>query len=120
MFFRRSVLVLIFLFILKSSFADRLEKGFERLRVYDYFAAKEYFEKTLEGDPAAAAFGLSAIYSTEKNPFYNTDSARKYILISDSSYGTLKDREKKEYAEYGVTPFSIDSLSQVICLDAFN
>ena len=41
----------VFLFIVllaKSSYADKLESGFERLKVYDYFSAKEYFETSLE------------------------------------------------------------------------
>ncbi|MBK6400083.1 MAG: hypothetical protein IPF75_17990 [Bacteroidetes bacterium] len=41
------ILLMVTIFISKVS-ADKLEDGFERLKVHDYFKAKEYFEKTLE------------------------------------------------------------------------
>ena len=91
----KRILLFILLLICFKSHADKLEKGFEKLKVFDYFAAKEYFEKTLEDEPAAAAYGLSKIYSIEKNPFYNTDLARKYILFSDSVFKKLKKKTKK-------------------------
>ena len=103
-----------------KSYADKLEKGFEKLNAYDYFAAKLYFEKSLEDDMPAAAYGLSAIYSFDKNPFYNPDSARKFILIADSTYKLLKDKTKKKYEILGVTDSTIISLSEFICMDAFN
>ena len=111
-------LFILFILCLKT-YADKLEKGFEKLKVFDYFAAKEYFEKTLEDETAAAAYGLSAIYSSDKNPFYNPDSARKFILISDSAYKTLKEKIKKNYLQYGITDSSIRVLSEFICDDAF-
>ena len=77
---------LFILFALNSK-GDKLENGFERLKKYDYFQAKEYFEKSLESKQPGAAYGLSVIFSEDKNPFYNLDSARKYILISDSTFG---------------------------------
>ena len=107
-----------FLFIVllaKSANADKLESGFERLKVYDYFSAKEYFETSLEKKPAGAAFGLSKIFSVEKNPFFNLDLARKYILVSDSSFRLLSPKEKKYFGELGVTEISINNLSDEIC-----
>jgi hypothetical protein len=111
----------LFLFVLlfKNVNADKIEKGFERLKAFDYFNAKEYFEKTLEDEPAAAAYGLSSIFSFEKNPFYNVDSARKYILICDSAYKLVKEKTKKKYNELGVNDSSIIKLSEFICIDAF-
>lgn len=113
--------ILFICLILSNQFAiaGKLEKGFERLAMYDYFGAKEYFEKTLDDETPAAAFGLSKIYSTEKNPFYSPDSARRYILIADSTFKTLKDRKKRYYAEFGVTDSSISNLSEFICDDAY-
>ena len=112
-------LLFILLFICFKSHADKLEKGFEKLKTFDYFAAKEYFEKTLEDEPAAAAYGLSIIYSIEKNPFYNPDSARKYILFSDSVFKKLKEKTKNNYKQFDVTDRSIHILSDYICNDAF-
>ncbi len=103
-----------------NTYADKLEKGFARLKVFDYFSAKEYFEKTFEAETAAAAYGLSIIYSSDKNPFYNPDSARKYILISDSVFKTLKDKTKKNYLQFNVTDSTIDILIQFNCQNAFD
>jgi hypothetical protein len=114
--------IVVFFFLIAFQFkasADKLQKGFEKLRVYDYFAAKEYFEKDLDDETAAAAFGLSSIYSTDKNPFYNPDSARRYILISDSTYKTIKEKKKRYYSEFGISDSSIKALSEFICEDAF-
>lgn len=115
----KRILLFILLLICFKSHADKLEKGFEKLKVFDYFAAKEYFEKTLEDEPAAAAYGLSKIYSIEKNPFYNTDLARQYILFSDSVFKKLKEKTKKNYKQFDVTDSSIQFLSHYICNDAF-
>ncbi len=108
------ILLMVTIFISKVS-ADKLEDGFERLKVHDYFKAKEYFEKTLEKKTPGAAFGLSVIFSLENNPFYNLDSARKYILISDSAFKTIRQKEHKYYSALGVSDSSIISTSQLIC-----
>src|SRR4051812_24126512 len=112
---------LFFLLLLFStcSYADKLEKGFERLKMFDYFSAKEYFEKSMDDDPAAAAYGLAKIFSINNNPFYSTDSARKYILISDSLYSLQKEKVKVHYRELGVNDTTITQLSETICNDAF-
>src|SRR5438128_1244303 len=91
--------LVIFLLILISSAAqaDKLKKGFQRLWVYDYFNAKKYFEDALKRKPAGAAYGLSIIFSTNNNPFYNLDSAREYILLSDTSFSLLKEKDQVEY-----------------------
>ncbi len=109
----------IFFFIYFNSYANKIEKGFERLKIFDYFAAKEYFEKTFKDETAAAAYGLSAIYSSDKNPFYNPDSARRYILISDSAYKAIKEKTKKYYLQFDVSDSTIQFLKQYICQDAF-
>lgn len=116
---RKIFFLFVLLFLCHKVNADKLEKGFERLKAFDYFAAKEYFEKTLDDEPAASAFGLGSIFSFNKNPFYNVDSARKYILISDSTYKLVKEKTKKKYSELGVTDSSIAKLSEFICQDAF-
>jgi WG containing repeat len=118
--FSTGFFISIFIFIQLNAYADKLEKGFEKLKSFDYFAAKEYFEKTLDDETAAAAYGLSTIYSTSKNPFYNPDSARRYILIADSTFKNIKEKTRKYYSEMGVSDTSIGLLSEFICEDAFN
>ncbi len=117
--FRELVVFLFLLINITEAFAGKLEKAFERLRVYDYFNAKKYFEKILDDETTAAAFGLSKIYSIENNPFYNTDEARRFILMADSAFGKIKEKDKKDFAVFGVTDSSIRSLSDFICEEAF-
>jgi hypothetical protein len=99
--------------------ADKLEKAFERLKIYDYFLAKKYFEQSLKNKTAGAAYGLSVIYSRNDNPFYHLDSARVYILLSDSSFQKNTDKQKIYYSELGVTDSSIQNLKASICTKAF-
>lgn len=112
-------IVFILVLITAQALAGKLEKGFERLAVYDYFKAKEYFLDAYKGDTAAAAFGLSSIFISEKNPYFDLDSARRYILISSDAMTRVKTRTAKDYAELGVTNSAIDSLSSLVCEKAY-
>lgn len=115
----RSLFIYSLLLVPVTLFAGKLEKGFEKLNMHDYFSAKGFFEKSMGGDPAAAAYGLARIFSVNNNPFYSTDSARKYIVLSDSLYSIQKERVKRYYRELGVTDTTIRELSELICNDAF-
>ncbi len=75
----------------------RLLKAFEALRVYNYFAAKEGFDKSFEKHPVPAAYGLSLIYARTDNPFSNLDSACHLIYHSESEYGILVPKIKAAY-----------------------
>lgn len=99
--------------------ADKLEDGFERLQMFDYFRAKENFEKIFEKKMPGAAYGLSKIFLEEKNPFHNLDSARKYILICDSTFRLLENKEKKYYQKLAITDSAIKQLSDEICNVAY-
>jgi hypothetical protein len=99
--------------------AGKIEKAFEKLQAFDYFNAKKYFEKALKRETPAAAFGLATIYSRNDNPFYNTDEARHFVLMADSTYRLAKEKTKRYYFEFGVSDSAILRLSQFICSDAF-
>jgi len=98
---------------------DKLKKGFERLTLFDYYQAKQCFIDELNSNPAPAAYGLSLIYATENNPFYSMDSARKFILFSDSMYQTLRPKEKSKLLKYGVSDLSIGQQKDTICTRAY-
>lgn len=114
------LLTVLAFFIFGTVRADKLEDGFERLSIFDYFKAKESFEKSLEKKTPGAAFGLSKIYSSDKNPFFNLDSARKYILVSGISYKSIKSKEIKYYSKFGVNDTTIQALSILICEKYFS
>lgn len=83
------------------SFAGKVERAFKALEIYNYFKAKELFEKKVNRHDAAAAYGLSIIYSTNNNPFYALDSAKKYIQLSEQFFPNVSDRKLQKYKEYG-------------------
>lgn len=77
--------------------AGKIEKGFQALDIYNYFDAKRLFEKALKKDNVAAAYGLSIIYHRNDNPFFNLDSAHRYIVQATSGYRFLSEKKKTEY-----------------------
>lgn len=87
----------------------RLIKAFEALEVYNYFQAKDLFEKSLNKDPVGAGYGLSIIYGRDDNPFFEIDQAHHYISRADSLWPGLDPKSKLEYAEIGVDSVSIEN-----------
>ncbi len=108
-------MLLVFLFFTSEYVsATRIKSGYEALLVKDYFKGQEKFKKTFKCNPSSAAFGLATIYARNDNPFYNIDSAYRYILISESSYSITPDKKKLKWAIYGWTKSGIDSLKVIV------
>lgn len=76
--------------------AGKIEKGFQALQDYNYFKAKELFEKSIKKYVSPASYGLATIYYRKDNPFHSIDSAYKYILDSEKSYSLLKEKKKEK------------------------
>lgn len=111
----RICLLTLCLFLLSAgAHAGRVSKGFEALQIKDYFKAKKLLSKGMKYNPEASAFGLSIIYSRNDNPFYDRDSAYRYVVIADTSWLHAKDRKKEKWAIYGWTRSGIDSMLQVV------
>jgi hypothetical protein len=117
---RALVLILILFFSFEITFADPLEKGFERLKVFDFFQAKMNFEKALKNKTAGASYGLSLIYASDKNPFYNLDSARHYILFADSAFRLSTAKQITAYQQLDITAANIAFQKNLICSKAFS
>src|SRR4051812_48581815 len=83
--------------------ANTISKAYDALKIYNYFEAKRLFEKSLKSKTAAAAYGLSIIYSRSDNPFSNIDSAYKFINTSKNAFQYISEDTKDEYADYNVT-----------------
>ncbi|MBL7928708.1 MAG: hypothetical protein JNL47_04405, partial [Bacteroidia bacterium] len=115
----KSILLLFAMVFSLPAYAGRLDKAFERLMIHDYFRAKGYFEKELKKNPTPAAFGLSIIYSRNNNPFFHIDSARKYLLMADSSFIQLSEKHKIRLQKWKIDSDSITSLKSFICSLAF-
>lgn len=104
----KSIYILIIsIALLFLSAGCRLKKGFEALDVYNYFAAKANFEKSLKKDQVAASYGLSLIYLRSDNPFSNIDSALYYVQSAATNYSLLKESTKEKYKTLKVDSLAI-------------
>jgi len=99
--------------------AGKLEKGFQALKVYNYFEAKENFEKVKDKKLVAAPFGLSIIYSRNDNPFYNLDSAYAYISMADSNFFKTDLKDREDLLELGIDSIKIENLKDTIDAKVF-
>ena len=99
--------------------AGRVKRGFEALKIYDYFEAKKQFTKGMKYNAAPSSYGLAIIYSRTDNPFYNRDSADRYIRIAKDLYPNAKEGKKLKWKIYTWHQSGIDSLQQLIGEDYF-
>lgn len=115
---------IVFLFFLLVSstilHASPITKAFTALKIYNYFEAKRLFEKSIKKELAAASYGLSIIYFRNDNPFYNIDTAYKFIINSGNSFKKLTPKYKTRYLKYNVTQRSIDSMKNEVHHKAFD
>lgn len=93
---------------------NRLRKAFEALEIYNYFAAKEGFYKTLDKHPAAAGYGLSVIYGRDDNPFTDLDSSLKYVRTALAAYAETGEKLRRGYAEVGVDSVALTRQRQYV------
>jgi hypothetical protein len=81
---RISFQILAFLLISNTAFSAKVEKGFEALRIFDYFKARSIFYSCVKKNDPAACYGLAVIFSRNDNPFSQLDSATKFISLSNN------------------------------------
>ncbi|MBP9069321.1 MAG: WG repeat-containing protein [Bacteroidia bacterium] len=79
-----SIKISIFFVLLSSALTgSTISKAFEALGIHDYFKARKLFYSLNKKQyNSQACYGLAVIFNRNNNPFYNTDSACKYIHIS--------------------------------------
>ena len=105
----------LFIFLSFVASASKIEKAYTALEIYDYFKAKQLFYKSIKKNTTTASYGLATIYYRQDNPFYNIDSAAKYIVISSKN---LKDTAS--YKSYKINKQSITQLKENIISKAYN
>ncbi len=97
----------------------RIKKGMQALEIYNYFEAKQFFEKSKKHKIVPAGYGLSVIYQRKDNPFYNIDSAYNNIILSADHYSELKPKQKEKYASMGIDSVSIFQQRDLISNDLY-
>ncbi len=110
----RFFLSFLFLFATFVSSAGKIDKAFESLKIYNYFDAKQKFEKKLKKVPSPSAFGLATIYYRQDNPFHNIDSAYRLVFVAENTFDQLKEKKVERYAEYGFSLSAIRELKNKI------
>jgi len=88
----------------------QISKGFEALKIYDFFKAKNIFTKSIKSNPTAANFGLALIHYDSLNHFHQLDSAISRIFKAEESYHLLTPKQKVKIWETGVIDSSIAGL----------
>lgn len=107
------------LFIVFFASAGKVEKGFENLKIYNYFAAKAQFEKAQKKHVSAASFGLATIYARTDNPFHNLDSAFVLILRSEKTFHLQSEKVQLKYKKYNFDYEQILLLRQKISTEFY-
>ena len=111
--------ILIFIFLLSAFYSCHIQKGMKALDIYNYFEAKQHFEKVKKNQPVPANYGLSIIYQRTDNPFHNLDSAYSHITKSVNLYSQLNEKKKIKYAKQGVDSVKIYQLRNSISDDLY-
>ncbi len=93
------------------------ENGFKALAIYDYFKAKKIFSGHVKKQDPYSCFGLALIYSRNDNPFFNLDSAAKYVTLSYNYF--LKKREIKDLSGFKIDSTHILQLTDTIAAKYF-
>lgn len=95
--------------------ANKIDKAYQALSVFDYFKAKQLFYKSLKSNQVNASFGLATIYYKTDNPFSNIDSAAKYIAIS-----LAKFKDTASFYHFEINKNSIHNLSKRIAIKGYS
>lgn len=108
-----------FCFIQVFAQAQSLKSGFEALRLFDFFKAKQIFTSKLNKEPAAANYGLTLIHTDSLNHFYSLDSAFVRIKKADDAYRILEPKKQLKYRIYSLSDSSIQQVKLGIYTNAF-
>jgi outer membrane protein assembly factor BamD (BamD/ComL family) len=92
-----------------AGFSQSLKKGFEALKVYNYFYAKKSFEKNFKRKPIPSSYGLSIILSRNDNPFFDIEIAYAYILNANRLYDSSEIKKRlKLQKKFNINSASIE------------
>jgi hypothetical protein len=111
---RIALIIGLFALVPAFSYAGKIKKGYQALEIYNYFEAKQLFESSLKNELVPAAYGLSLIYYRTDNPFHNIDSAYNYIVKAHSGFPLLEEKEKLEYAVYGLNALALEYQRELV------
>ena len=116
------ILVLLFSVFALSLHAGKIKKAYKALAIYDYFKARQLFQKAIKhkGNAFTASYGISAIAARSDNHFYNLDTAYRYILKAGKAFSAAKPSQKLSWKKnYLLDSICIVNLQDTIEEKAF-
>lgn len=107
-----------------AAWGQGIDKGFEALRIGDYFRAKEVFEKYRKSKPIPASYGLCKLFATrELNRFYSPDSALPLVKALHAELEAKKKGDAKFTdrlaKDYGFAYADFLNLKDTVAAQAF-
>jgi hypothetical protein len=94
--------------------AQGVEKGFAALRSNNFGSAQEIFQKNLRRAPTAARIGLAEIYATPNNPYFQPDTAHRYVLAGAASYAREDAKGQERLLDLAINKTTIAGLQDKI------
>ncbi|TND09637.1 MAG: KWG repeat-containing protein [Bacteroidetes bacterium] len=118
---RKSSAILFFILCFSPVFVfgGKLEKGYEALRIFDYFRARAVFESVYDRHPLGAAYGLSLLHSRNDNPFFSLTRAHNQVLQAVSFLQKTGKKEKDRLHKLGVSDSAVYALKKRIETEAY-
>src|ERR1051326_285334 len=113
-------LLLLFTVSQAGIFDSRIKKAYHALNQFNYFRAKQLFYSQLKKQTVCAAYGLATIYSRNDNPFYNLDSAHRYIFMAENKFNNSTPKQKKSFEKYRITSLAIHDLREAVNAQAYD
>lgn len=110
----RKIAVLFLISFASQVFGNKISDAYEALSIFDYFKAKQLFQKSFAKYPSESSYGLATIYCRTDNPFSSIDSASKYIAISINTF-----KDTATYSLYHINKESISHLANTISVKGF-
>jgi hypothetical protein len=100
-------------------YASSLKNAYKSLIEFDYFKAKKIFYSINKKQTNPfASFGLAVIYYRNDNPFYNLDSATKYINLSYTNF--IFKQKPKQFLSFKIDSINILKMIDSIATKSFS
>lgn len=110
----RKIAVILITSLVTNVFGNKISDAYEALAMFDYFKAKQLFYKAQTKFPCESSYGLATIFFRTDNPFTNTDSAAKYIAISQTRF-----KDTITLSGYKINKSTIADLAQKVGLKGY-
>jgi hypothetical protein len=120
MSFRIRILILLTCLTAPLLSAQKIDKGFEALKVFNFATAKDIFEKNLRKDTVGAAFGMANYYLVENTPFFQIDSSLNWYQMAQLTFTTQDEKSKAKLAEFGINEIILTQFKNKLQTAAFN